>query len=396
LVSAAYDNLVAIIIVGVIFIGTVVAMPFSTLGTVDQQQLRNAALNVFDSMLLDVGSPSNWGSILSIDSKGSVYFDPTKVHRFGLAYADPFSKFVLDPDKVQRLNEDELGYEKIRDLLNIQDNYGFQFVVYRPFRVTPTLDIDGTENSIHFSVSVTRAEDGTPIPNAEVKVTTFVTATNATDIYDFIAQPITPYVSTTDVTGYCEDTLYPEVGNYVLKYAVAVMEITVSGMATTIVKESDDSITQYIDMRTYGDTVVLSIRGEGNKLFVIGDNGANRNIEMVAAYDSKNVIPIPYDEKSDNVNWGGQNVTLTFPGIRSLNPTVLLIGLIVRLSATPGVPGSGGPTPVLVAGPFGFADSWKVFEVGDLSSSQDPIAVMRRLIVISDMTYVAEISFWRE
>ena len=107
-------------------------------------------------------------------------------------------------------------------------------------------------------------------------------------------------------------------------------------------------------------------------------------------------LPIPYDEKSDNVNWGGQNVTMTFPGIRSLNPTVLLIGLIVRLSATPGEPGSGGPTPVLVAGPFGFADSGKVFEVGDLSNSQDPIAVMRRLIVISDMTYVAEISFWRE
>ena len=300
----------------------------------------------------------------------------------------------LDPDKVQRLNEDELGYEKIRELLNIQDTYGFQFVIYRPFTVTPTLDIDDIENSIHFSVSVTRAEDGTPIPNAEVKVTTFVTATNATDMYDFIAQPITPYVTTTDVTGYCEDTLYPEVGNYVLKYAVAVMEITVAGMATTVVEESDDSITQYIDMRTYGDTVVLSIRGAGN--FVFGDNGANRNIEMVAAYDSKNVIPIPYDEKSDNVNWGGQNVTMTFPGIRSLNPTVLLIGLIVRLSATPGEPGSGGPTPVLVAGPFGFADSGKVFEVGDLSNSQDPIAVMRRLIVISDMTYVAEISFWRE
>ena len=276
MVSAAYDNLVAIVIVGVIFIGTVVAMPFSTLGTVDQQQLRNAALNVFDAMLLDVGSPSNWGSVLSIDSKGSVYFDPTKVDRFGLAYADPFSKFVLDPDKVQRLNEDELGYEKIRELLNIQDTYGFQFVIYRPFTVTPTLDIDDIENSIHFSVSVTRAEDGTPIPNAEVKVTTFVTATNATDMYDFIAQPITPYVTTTDVTGYCEDTLYPEVGNYVLKYAVAVMEITVAGMATTVVEESDDSITQYIDMRTYGDTVVLSIRGAGNLVF--GDNGANRNI----------------------------------------------------------------------------------------------------------------------
>jgi hypothetical protein len=392
-VSAAYDNLVAIIIVGVIFIGTVVAMPFSTLGTVDQQQLRNAALNVFDSMLLDVGSPSNWGSILTIDQQDNIYYDPNQVERFGLAYADPFSKFVLDPDKVQRLNEAELNYDIVRGLLNIQDDYGFQFNIYRPFIVVHTLTL--TENSIHFSLLVTRTEDGTPIPNADVKVTTFVTAVNVKNITDYISQPISPFTSKTDVTGYCEGTQNPPLGNYNLKFAVAVMEITVAGMSTTVVAQSDYSITQYIEMKTYGDTVVLSIRGDGTKNLTFDDPGGRRKPIEVAAYDSEDVIPIPFETQNSNINWGGQNVSMSFPGIRSLNPTVLLIALIVNLRNT-GDPGSAGPTPVLVAGPFGFADSGKIFEFGESGADKNPIAVMRRLVVISDMTYVAEISFWRE
>jgi len=63
MVSAAYDHMVAIVIVGMIFVATVVALPaisYSNMATVDQQQLRNTAYSVFDAMLLDVGSPSNW------------------------------------------------------------------------------------------------------------------------------------------------------------------------------------------------------------------------------------------------------------------------------------------------------------------------------------------------
>jgi len=368
-------------------------LPFSTLQTVDQQQLRNAALNVFDSMLLDVGSPSNWGSLYYFDQQGNVKFDPTTTTKFGLAYADPFSKYVLDPDKVQRLNEDELGYEAVRKLLNIQDLYGFRFNIYRPFRVAHTLTL--TESSIHFSVTVTRTEDGTPIPNADVKVTTFVTAASTQNITQYINQPIDPFSSKTDISGSCQGTLSPPPGDYVLRYAVAIMEITVAGMSTTVVAQSDNSITQYIDMKTYGDTVVLSIRGEATKDLTFDDPGGRRRLSEVAAYDSKNLISIPFDEQRNNINWGGQNVSMTFPGLRALNPTVLLMALTVNLRNT-GDPRSGGPTPILVAGPFGFADSGKIFEFGGDSAAKNPIAIMRRLVVISDMTYVAEIAFWRE
>jgi hypothetical protein len=166
-------------------------------------------------------------------------------------------------------------------------------------------------------------------------------------------------------------------------------------MSTTVVAQSDYSITQYIEMKTYGDTVVLSIRGDGTKNLTFDDPGGRRKPIEVAAYDSEDVIPIPFETQNSNINWGGQNVSMSFPGIRSLNPTVLLIALIVNLRNT-GDPGSAGPTPVLVAGPFGFADSGKIFEFGESGADKNPIAVMRRLVVISDMTYVAEISFWRE
>ncbi len=387
--STAYDHLVAIVIVGVLFMGTVVALPFSTLQTIDQQQLRNAAINVFDTMLLDVGSPSNWGSILSVDSKANQYYDPTVVERFGLAYSDPFSKFVLDTDKVQRLNEDELDYEQVRKLLDIQGLYGFSFEIYRPFRVTHSLAV--TENTVQFSVTVSRTEDGTPIPNADVKVTTFVTAVSTKNITEYIHQPINPYNNKTDVTGNCRGTLYPELGDYDVKYAVAIMEITVAGMSTTVVAQNDTSLTQYVRMSTYGDDVVLSIRNDN---LTWDDPGANRKVLEVAAYDSETLFSIPLPTK-EHINWGGQNVTMSFPGIRSLNPTALLMVLLVNLRNT-GDPGSGGPTPILIAGPFGLGSSDRILGFGGDDTSVSPITVMRRLVVISDMTYVATLSFWRE
>ena len=79
MVTATYEHIVIILLVGVIFVGTVVALPAinqPTFQAIDQQQLKNTALNVLNSMLLGVGSPANWGS------------DPsTVVEEFGLAHS---------------------------------------------------------------------------------------------------------------------------------------------------------------------------------------------------------------------------------------------------------------------------------------------------------------------
>ena len=66
MVDAAYDHIVAILAIGALFVGTVVILPnanFANLMVLDQQQMRNTALTLFNTMLLDAGEPSNWGSI---------------------------------------------------------------------------------------------------------------------------------------------------------------------------------------------------------------------------------------------------------------------------------------------------------------------------------------------
>lgn len=390
-----------------IFVGTVVALPATinaNLQTVEQQQLRNVATNVFDSMLLDVGSPSNWGSNLHFDSGGNPYFDATEVKEFGLASADPFSKFVLDPDKVQRLNPGELSYERVRELLNIQNEYGFMFSIYRPFRVDSSLSI--TYNAVNFSVTVTRTEDGTPIPNAAVKVTTYVTAayinktktTTPPDIPEYITTPIPPVYGTTGVTGFYQNTTYVSLGEYAINSAVAIMDITVAGMSTTVVKQNDYSYVHYINVTTYGDNVVLSIRGSN---LSSTEEPNSRMILDAVAYDSQSTALLDLLDDPTRVNWGvgKQNCTMDFPGLRAINPTVLLMVLEIKESAQTlpnGTKIPGGKRLVLCAGPFSFADSGKIYEFGGDATAKNPIALMRRLVLISDMTYVATLAFWRE
>lgn len=405
--NTVYEHIVAILVVGVIFVGTVVALPATinaNLQTVEQQQLRNTATNVFDSMLLDVGSPSNWGSKMYLDSNGNPQFPANEVEEFGLAYADPFSKFVLDPDKVQRLNPGELSYEKVRELLNIQNEYGFLFSIYRPFRVDSSLGI--TENSVSFSVTVTRTEDGTPIPNAKVKVTPYVTAAyiNKTktstppEIPEYITSPMPPIYGTTGVTGNYQNTTTISLGEYAVNSAVAIMEINVAGMSTTIVKQNDYSFVRFINVTTYGDNVVLSIRGSN---LSDTEQPNSRLILDAVAYDSQSTALLDLLDDPTRVNWGvgKQNCTMDFPGLRAINPTVLLMVLEIKESSQTlpnGTKTPGGKRLVLVAGPFSFADSGKIYEFGGDATAKNPIALMRRLVVISDMTYVATLAFWRE
>ncbi|HLN45562.1 MAG: hypothetical protein ACM3WQ_02830 [Chloroflexota bacterium] len=405
--NTVYEHIVAILVVGAIFVGTVVALPATinaNLQTVDQQQLRNTASNVFDSMLLGVGSPSNWGSKVSFDQDGNPHFDAAWVERFGLACADPFSKYVLDSDKVQRLNPTELNYESVRKLLNIQNDYGFQFSIYRPFRVASSLNING--NTVYFSVTVTRTEDGTPIPNAAVKVTTYVTAAyiNKTktstpiDVPEYITSPMAPVYGYTGVTGNYQNTTNVSFSEYALDSAVAIMEITVAGMSTTVVKQNDYSYVRYINVTTYGDNVILSIRGSN---LSTGESPNSRQILDAVAYDSENSALFDLLDDPTKVNWGvgKQNATMLFPGLRSINPTVLLMVLQIQVNAETlpdGTKVPGGKRLVLCAGPFSFADSGKIYEFGGDLTSRTPIALMRRLVVISDMTYVATLAFWRE
>ncbi len=387
MVSAAYDHIVAILIVGAIFVGTVVALPalnYSNLQTLDQQQLRNTALNVFDSMLLSAGSPSNWGS-------KSFPFDQNNVKLFGLASPSALSKFVLDSDKVQRLDPTNAGvidYDRVRTLLNTED-YGFQLSIYRPFEVNWSLDI--TNTVVRFFVTVTRTEDGTPIPNAEVRVTITVTASKPPKAGegDFISQRYDPTTYYTNVTGSCAGSLNTDLSGFNIDYAVAIMQITVGGLSTTVVAEKGNQITNLIKISTFGDTITLSLPD------VLNDTKSERRVKEIDAYDVENLIRL---FKAGDVNppeikitkgQGYEYWSITFQGLSAVNPTVLLFAMQLTLKGI-------GRTIVLIAGPYSFGGSEKIFSFGPEPSSENVITIMRRLVVISDMTYVAQIAFWKD
>jgi type II secretory pathway pseudopilin PulG len=99
LVGEIYDYMIGIVIVGIIFVAAMFTIPsisFINLRQVDQQQLRNTALNLFNAILLGDGSPSNWGSTYP--------FNQSNVESFGLSLSGQSSMYTLDIDKLQRLN----------------------------------------------------------------------------------------------------------------------------------------------------------------------------------------------------------------------------------------------------------------------------------------------------
>jgi len=388
--NATYDHLVAIVIVGIIFISTVVALPamsFSNMQTVDEQQLRNTALNVFDSMLLSVGSPSNWGST------DPTLWDQNKVNQFGLASSGALSKYVLDPDKVQRLdptNPAVMEYERVRTLLQLQD-YGFRLSLFRPFSVNWTLSL--TQSAVTFSVKVTRTEDGTPIPNADVRVTTMITASklSQTNTSDLIYKAFDPKTYSTDARGKCQDIIETNLAGYSLQYAVAIIKVTVAGMSTTVVAQNDNPITKFIKINTFGDIVTLSFRNELSE----NETKSERRVIEIDAYDFENLYKI-FDgtamsppELKVVQGQGYEYWSMKFQNLRALNPTVLLFVMQLTLKGQ-------GRCLVLIAGPFSFGGSEEIFGFGPEPGPEKVIAIMTRLVVIADMTYVAKIAFWRE
>ena len=393
MVTEAYDHIVAIVIVGMIFIGTVVALPaiaFSNLQIVDEQQLRNTALNVFESMLLSVGSPSDWGTT-SIDET----FNKTRINTFGLARSNPLSKFVLDIDKVQRIDPENptgiIQYEDIRQLLNIED-YGFKFTILRPFEVNWSLDI--INNAVYYSVNVTRTEDKTPIPNADVTVATTMGISNSSDAkkaahYEIVK--LDPVTKTTDVMGRCDGSQAGPGGS--ITYALSIMTITVAGMSTTVIAHTDSPFLGIIKLTTSGDTLTLSIPDD----MIGNDTRSSRIIYNIDAYVPDGSLLSLYDSEQDGSppndhithGTGYEFWTFTFKGLRDMNPTALVFWVEVTLKGY-------GRVLIAVAGTMDFGESSEILNIGPESTGERVIAVMRRLVVISDMTYITAITFWKE
>jgi hypothetical protein len=387
MVTATYEHIVIILLVGVIFVGTVVALPainYSTFQAVDEQQLKNTALNVLNSLLLGAGSPANWGSNRDIE-----------INEFGLALSNSFSKYILDSDKVQTLdnnNPDHLQPEEVRDLLNLQ-GYGFNITFYRPYTTIPLLHIDREKNEVNFGVTVIRTQDGTPIPNAEIKVTLFQSSLSGN-----INNTIGPYK--TDPTGKFYGST--EIGEGILS-VVAIMEITAGGMST-IVTEQDGyvNIDDFIQMNTSGDRITLYIRDEEELKQQYSIPRASREITGAWAYVSGILYELNIPD-SGHVNFGSQLCEFESPGLGELGATALMIRLEVTIPKDRqrelGMPDdivSAAKIPVYIVGALSFDSVEKILDFGFKPAANDIVVMMRRFVVISGMTYIVEIGLWKE
>ncbi|MEM1540587.1 MAG: hypothetical protein QXJ07_04310 [Candidatus Bathyarchaeia archaeon] len=393
--NPVFDHILAMVVISVIFVSAVVIMPQLNLGSitlVEQQQLRNVALNLFNAMLLDTGCPANWGSIVN----GTYYFHPGVLKRFGMASNRTTTFYVLDPDKVQRLNiHNPLGYlpyDYLKSVLNLA-GYGFNFRLIQPFNVT---NVNGTridENhppirfldsrTLEYAIKVTRL-DGTPVPSATVDGYVFYTYFKRGDnaYYFDYTRSASCLLNYTNALGLCSrqiplnDSLRLE--DYVVNY-VAILRVSIADIATLVVIGRDASA--YVaNVNIVGDTVVLTK----------AKNPSNRNATITSIYvytTDGEKISLYNGTNKDHFNTGsGQHIlwSKSFTGLKELNPAVLIFVLSVE------------GEKILLAGPFRNLLNYNVFEYGGKVPVDSGAVKLQRYVIVNGMVYMTELWVWRE
>lgn len=383
--NPVFDHILAMIVVSALFISAVVIMPQINMGNimaVEQQQLRNIALNLFNAMLLDTGDPANWGSIVN----RTYHFHPNVVKRFGLAYDRTTTLYVLDPDKIQRLNtQNPLGYlpyEYLKKILNLQ-GYRFSFRLIPPFNVT---NVDGTKitetrtplrfvnsTALMYAIKVTHL-DGSPIPNALVEGFVFYSKDK-----NFQVGPISPAV--TNASG---------IGSQVIRlslaspdYMMVILRISVADVAAILVTMGNDASVYVADINIVSNTVVLTK----------AKNPSNEDVKIVSIYaytTNGKTVWLYNGTKDDHFNTGSGQHTLwskNFTSLRELNPAIL----IFDFSAV-----DKGRREIVVAGPFKNLLNYNVFEYGDKVPITGGAIKLQRNVIIEGMIYTAELWLWKE
>lgn len=382
-----YDHIMAVTIVGALFLVAVVEVPnisYVNLLYVDQQQVRNIALDTLKTMLLDTGYPENWGSTNDFDSE--------KVERFGLALAGSASSYVLDPNKVQRLivgnSAGFIKYEDIRAKLKLQ-GYGFTFRIIPPFKVIVNdEDFDGESNPLGLDDLVQGIEvfvannAGQPVPKALVYAT-LVCLLNDVEHTLYVAKAS----NSTNPVGKC--TIKPDIptGSSGILDFVIVFKVTVADV-TTITSSYFEGFSEQrvINASIVGDNITLSIpEGPGWEK----DSAGARWVNNVAIVNENEVWNMYKGTKSndDKITWGGTywGWSMMFSGLSYSNPLFMIFSLSV-------------PNPrrsFLFMGPEANSKGFRVVSCGDPKGAS-PIVTAQRCVIISGMVYTAELTLRKE
>lgn len=392
MVNAVYDHIIAIVIIGIVFIGAVVVLPavnFVNERTVDQQQLRNIALNVFNSILLDTGKGFN-GTHWSTDWGSFDPFNESFTKIFGLSSSYQPGSYVLDPYKVQRLVKGyELGtisYKKVKEILGIED-YSFNLKILPPFNITNTngTRIDNQHSPITLSGSNLRYAikvtylDGKPIPNAIVITNIFYTTK---DDFQIVICP----KKLTNPLGLCEDSIALSTKDEI-KSLIAVFKVTVADVATMVVTYKSSSV-NIADINLIGDKLILTRTKDTpndnvwilNGTYISGD----RELNYLFNASKKN-------DQLYKLNTGAQRMwSKEYRGLSYDDP----IFFVFNFWAVD--PAGNGRSEIVIAGPSQNIMGYTVFEFGAALGSSRASVRLQRSVIISGLTYIAELTLWKD
>lgn len=389
MVNAVYDHVVAIVVVGLMFVGAVVVVPtmsFMNLQAIDQQLLRNTALNVFNTILLDTGQPINWGSIRDFTTN-----DP-RVKRFGLAGAEESTLYVLDPDKVQRLVKGnplgEMTYARVKQLLGLQ-GYGFSLKIIPPFIVKfSSNDISVVGNSLRYKAQVSYL-DGRPIPNAQIYATVVYTKG---DKYFNISQS---GPSQTSALGVCNGAATLDAEGSPPDYYMVTLRVTVADVATLIVTSGQTFDNTIARINIVYDSVVLTSWKDPPDYNVPPND--NVWIIDIVAFDNEGTLWYLFEGtkagQDNNFNSGTglfERWSKVFNGLHDSDPVIMIFNFWAV------DPNGHGRSQVLVTVAYPNLLGSSVFEYGGYTNSTSSAVTLQRSVSISGMTFTAELWLWKE
>ena len=389
-----YEYLASLLIVSVIFITATNVLPnvgYVNLLAVDQQQLRNAATQAFNTILLETGYPINWGTILDANYQ----FDPDSVTRFGLASTDESSFYVLDPEKVQRLVPNDpigsISYNQVRSLLELEE-YGFSLKIIPPFNVTMLKDeftLSSSQISLDFDVKVLY-NDGRPIAGALVDATIIYMTKQGGNTAKFYA---VVEKNSTDSIGLCyfDKTINAPSGE-TMTSAIIVFRVTVADLSSIVLTYQSTPPNNVANINIVGDEVILSIPDQPPS----PPNNA-RWVDFIVVFDGESFSFIHNGTRSndDKLNYGGGSPfkvwNKNYPGLHYQDKVFLLFSF---WTVQPG----GGRTSVLIAGPNPAWQGNRLLQYGDANGPRNAGAALtlQRTVSIAGTTYIAELTFWKE
>ncbi len=384
MVNETIDHVMAIVIVGVLFTGAILILPslsYLNLQTVDQQQLRNMALNVYNELLLDTGTPTNWGSLSDFRSN-----DP-RVLRFGLASAEDSRFYVLDPDKVQRLVVGnplgEIEYSTAKQLLGLE-GYEFNLKIIPPFNVTfSSVSVVGDTLSYRANVFYL---DGSPIPNAKAYAKAIYSKGSTFNVSQ--SGPVE-----TTAMGVC-------IGNVKLSvttpdFYVVTLRVTVADVATLIVTSKQYFENNICNVNIVGDEVILTTTKEPPY-----NQPPNENVWImnILAIDSQGTIWDLYrgtkSGQDNKFNSGAGAFELwrkEFVGLHGSDPVLM----VFNFWAIDPITGNGRQMVIVtLAYPNLLGNT--IFSYGVKPLPSKAVVNVQRSVTISGMTYTSELWLCKE